>query len=143
MASPRGEFELRIYGRGRLLLAEREPNVIVNGAAEVLARLLAGTAGPYAVGKIGFGISGVEASAADTALTGAFVKAIGSYTFPETGKVRFAWTLGAGEANGKQIREFGLLTAGNALVARKVRQSGAVIEKTTDVSLSGSWSLMF
>ena len=143
VAPLRGEFEFRVWRRGRLLLCEREPNLIVTGAAQVLSQLLAGVAGAYAVTQIGFGISGTPADPADNALTGAYVKAIGGYTFPSPGRVRFNWTLGSTEGNGLQIREFGLLTAGNALVARKVRQDGAHIEKAVDLALAGSWTVIF
>ena len=143
VAPLRGEFELRIYRRGRLLVCEREPNLIVTGAAQVLAQLLAGEAGAYAVTKIGFGISGAAADPADNALTGAYMKGIGGYAFPSPGRVRFNWTLGSTEGNGLQIREFGLLTAGDALVARKVRLDGAHIEKAVDLALSGTWTVIF
>ena len=141
--SLRGEFELRVWRRGRLLLCEREPNLIVTGAAHVMAQLLAGEAGAYAVTKIGFGISGAAADPADNALTGAYTKGIGGYTYPARGKVQFNWTLGSTEGNGLQIREFGLLTAGDAPVARKVRPAGAHIEKAVDLALSGTWTVIF
>ena len=141
--SPRGEFEIRIFRRGRLLLCEREPNLIVTGAAHVLSQLLAGDAGAFAVAKIGFGTSGTPADAADTTLTGAWSKAIGGYSYPQTGRVQFNWTLGSAEGNGLQIREFGLLTASDQLVARKTRPNNAQIEKAADLSLSGTWTVIF
>ena len=141
--SPRGEFEIRIFRRGRLVLCEREPQLIVTGAAHVLSQLLAGDAGAFAVAKIGFGTSGTPADAADTTLTGAYTKAIGGYSYPQMGRVQFTWSLGSAEGNGLQIREFGLLTASDQLVARKARPAGAHIEKAVDLALSGTWTVIF
>ena len=139
----RGEFELNVFRRGRLVSSEKSENLIVTAAAHILAQLLAGQAGVYGVTKIGFGISGTPADPADNALVGAYVKAIAGYNYPQTGRVRFSWTLESAEANGTQIREFGLLTAGDSLVARKVRPANAFIEKAVDLSLSGTWTVIF
>ena len=139
----RGEFELRIFRRGRLVSVEWRRNLIVTTAAHVLAQLLAGDAGAFAVTRIGFGISGTPADAADNALTGPYLKAIDGYNYPSQGRVRFSWTLGSAEGNGLQIREFGLLTAADVLVARKVRPANAHIEKAVDLALSGTWTVIF
>ena len=139
----RGEFEIKVFSRGRLVSCEKSENVIVTAAAHVLAQLLAGQAGAYGVTQIGFGTSGTPADPADNALVGSYVKAVTGYNYPQQGRVRFSWALGSAEANGTQIREFGLLTAGNVLVARKVRLANAVIEKALDLSLSGTWTVIF
>ncbi|MNC78397.1 hypothetical protein D3C75_1305980 [compost metagenome] len=54
--------------------------------------------------------------------------------------MRFAFTLGESEANGLNIRELGLLCADETLFARKVR---GLIEKTSDLSITGSWTIIF
>lgn len=88
--------------------------------------------------QVGFGTSGAAESEDDTALTGALVKPIAAVeTDPERPRtLRFRWLLAPNEANGLMIREIGLLTADDILVARKVRASA--IEKTPDMEL-GDW----
>ena len=140
---PHGEFALSVVDRGRLIAKEQGENLIVAAASEPLARLLAGEGQGKAATKIGFGISATEASQSDTALVGAYVKPLAGHDYPATGRVRFRWALGSAEANGKQIREFGLLAADGTLIARKVRPAGAMIEKSSDLSLTGTWTIIF
>jgi len=61
-------------------------------------------------------------------------------TYPATGEACFAFTIGAGEANGKSIREFGLLCSDGTLFARRTR---GVIEKADDIEITGTWTIKF
>ena len=140
---PRGEFALKVFDRGQLIECHQGNNLIVSAASDPLARLLAGEGQGKAATQIGFGISATEASEDDTALVGAYIKPLAGHDYPAAGRVRFRWALGSAEANGKQIREFGLLAADGTLIARKVRPSGAMIEKSTDLSLTGTWTIIF
>ena len=144
VAPLRGEFEFRVWRRGRLLLCEREPNLIVTGAAQVLSQLLAGVAGAYAVDPDRVRDLGHAGRSGRQRFDGSL----------RQGHRRLHISLSPGgcgstgrwgrlRATGLQIREFGLLTAGNALVARKVRQDGAHIEKAVDLALAGSWTVIF
>ncbi len=140
---PRGAFALKVYYRGRLIESGRGDNLIVAAASEPLARLLAGEGQGQAATKIGFGISATAALESDTALVGAYIKPLAGHDYPAAGRVRFRWALGPAEANGKQIREFGLLAEDGTLIARKVRPAGAMIEKSADLSLTGTWTIIF
>lgn len=137
---PQGILSLQIYRNG-VLLEEEGENIVVDLSKQQLARLIAGDVTNRSIAKIGFGTSGSAASAGNTALTSAYVKAIGSVTYPATNSVQFAFTLGTGEANGMAIMEFGLLTGGDVLFARKVR-AGALY-KDSELSLSGTWRINF
>lgn len=136
-----GHFLLKVYRRGLLVDEMDEPNLIVTSSKATLARLLGGDTTNRSVTKIGFGTSGTAPVVGNTGLTSPFVKAISSVTYPVAGDVQFNYALGSGEANGLAIMEFGLFTAGDVLIARKVRSSA--LNKDSDLSLTGSWTLSF
>ena len=138
-AAPRGVFELRAWRAGQLVEDYRDENLIVEGARDAFAALLAGGEGQSGA-EIGFGTDGNGPYPSDSALTGAYTKALDGHDFPDTGQVRFQWSLSTSEANGTAIREFGLLAADGTLIARKTR---GVIEKGDDISLSGTWTIIF
>lgn len=135
-----GEFELRIYRAGRLIDAIVEPNLIVNGAKDQLARLVGGAGTDRHITHIGFGIGTTAAAPTNTGLSGAYWKPVTAVSYPATGRVAFDWTLSTAEANGMAITEFGLRCADGTLFARKVR---AAIHKSDDLSLTGTWTIIF
>ncbi|GIW22887.1 MAG: hypothetical protein KatS3mg068_2572 [Candidatus Sericytochromatia bacterium] len=135
-----GIFELKVFKKGHLIEDYIDKNLIVNTAKEALAKLIAGAGAGKTITKIGFGTNGLGPTPDDTSLTSSFVKNISSYTFPSVNQVRFNWTLLDTEANGKQIREFGLICSDNTLFARKTR---GLIEKADDISLAGTWTIIF
>ena len=135
-----GDFELHIRRHGEIVAEHIERNTIMTSAKNALARLVAGDGDGRTVTQIGFGTSGDGPSPDDTALTAAFIKPVTRHSYPAAGQVRFDWKLETTEANGKGIREFGLITAGGVLFARKTR---AVIEKADDISFEGSWTIIF
>lgn len=136
----RGVFAVDIYRRGEIIEQFVDDNLIVDRGRTNVVQLLGGVSG-LNITKIGFGTGGTAASPGNTALTDSYIKAIDGVSYPDSFSVRFAFTLGANEANGKNILEFGLFTADNHLHARKVR-SGAIV-KDEDLTLSGSWTLMY
>lgn len=135
-----GILELNVYRGGELIDGFRDENLIVNGARDMLARLIAGDESGEAVTRIGFGSGSSPASPDDTSLTGAYVRDLTGHSYPEAGQVRFSFSLATSEANGIAIREFGLITASGQLFSRKVR---GVIEKNDDISFQGSWTIIF
>lgn len=139
--APSGHFLLKVYQRGVLIDTVDEPNLIVDGAKVALAHLIGGDVANRSVTQIAFGTSGAAPAGGNTSITGAFTKAIDTVTFPAAGQVSFNFSLGSGEDNGVAILEFGLITAGGALFARKVRSSA--LNKASDLSLSGSWVITF
>lgn len=136
----KGLFEVCIYKEGRLIENYRDNNMILNPAKDALAKLIAGAGTGKIITKIGFGTNGVGPNPDDTALMASFSKAITTITYPVPGQVRFGWNLATTEANGMLIKEFGLICSDNTLFARKTRGG---IDKASDISLDGSWTIIF
>lgn len=125
---------------GKVLERYEDRNLIVNGGRTAVMRLLGGDVAGRSITQIAFGASAAAPSPTDTAITSAFTKNTGAVTYPNISSVRFAWTLADNEANGLAIREYGLITANNTLFARKTRE---VVNKTSSISLLGSWTIQF
>lgn len=138
---PIGLVELNVYRRGVLIETFREKNLIVDGYKPTLAHLLGGDVANRSVTQFGVGTNGTAPVAGNTALTAAYTKALDAVDYPATDRVRFAFSLGSGEANGKAILEFGLFTAGGTLFARKVR--AAALNKESDLAFDGTWTIVF
>jgi len=136
---PTGTFYLEVREGGRLVQVVREANMVVNSSQIILASLLGGGLG--AITKFGVGSSAAAAALGDVALTNPTLTPIDAVSFPEVGKVRFAFSLPAELGNGAAINEFGLLSDGRVLFARKVRATALL--KTSDISLSGAWTISF
>jgi hypothetical protein len=136
----RGCFTMRIFRRGSLIERYQDHNLIVSGAQNAAARLLAGEGEGKHISKIAFGTSGNIPTPDDTEITSPFIKGLTSFSFPDTGQVEFKWSLDSNEANGKAIKEFGLLCEDLSLFARKVR--GEAIPKEADISLEGEWIII-
>ena len=137
---PQGFFDLQVFDlAGNLLEHYREENLVVSIGKTDVAKLLAGDAAGKKVSKIAVGTSATTPAAGDTALTGAFSKAVTGYSFPEGNSVLFSWSIEDNEANGMTIREFGLLTDDDTLFARKTRSD---IVKTSAVRLVGTWKIV-
>lgn len=138
---PRGRLQYRVF-RGETLIEEvAEDNLIVVGSQYAHAQLLGGAVTGNSVTQIGFGTNGTAAAFGNTTLTGAFTKLLDTVTYPAANQVSFGFSLGASEANGLAISEFGLFTAANGLYARRVRS--AALNKASDISISGSWVITF
>jgi hypothetical protein len=138
---PTGHFSLDIFVAGVLVEHFEERNLIVDNSKQIHAKLLGGAFTGQNIAQIGFGTNGTAPAGGNTALTGAYTKAVDATSYPATNQVQFNFSLSASENNGMAIMEFGLFTAGGALYARKVRS--AALNKDTDVSLSGSWIISF
>lgn len=134
---------LKVFRRGVLApeLCVDEKNLIVDGSKSLLAHLLGGDVTNRSITTIGFGTSGSAPSGSDTALTGAFTKAIDAHSYPLTNTVEFDFSLASGENNGMAILEFGLITAGSVLFARKNRS--VALNKDSTISFSGAWTITF
>ena len=135
-----GRLKIEGWRDGRLAFIVRDENLIVDGAKDQLARLIGGDGGGRHITQIGFGVGTAAAQPGDTALTGAYVKTIGSVGYPTAGQARFDWSLSTAECNGMAITEFGLICADGTLFSRKQR---APIQKEADLSLTGSWTIIF
>lgn len=137
----KGSFELTVrHIDGRILEHYIDSNLIVNGGRTAVMRLLGVGDTDKQLTKLSVGTNGTAPVGTDTAITGAFTKALGTVSFPSVSSVKFDWTLTAGEANGIAIREFGLMCDDDTLFARKVRE---LINKNSDIILNGSWTISF
>ena len=136
----RGDFRLRIYRNGLLVEEQHDPNMIMNVAKDAMAKLIGGSGTGKTITKIGFGTNATSPTPDDTALSDSYVKNVTVVTYPDTGRVSFGWSLGTSEANGKAIAELGLICSDNTLFARKTR---GVINKDADLSLEGTWTIIF
>ncbi len=138
---PTGYLTVLVYERGNLIETWAGNNIIVAQSRTENARLFSGNVANRSVGKIGVGTSGSTPSAGNAGLIDQYDKSIDAVTYPTPYSVEFAFSIGTSEANGKAIMEFGLLTGAGLLIARRVRS--AVLNKTSDISLSGKWRLNF
>lgn len=136
----RGSFELRVFRNGKEIEHYQDNNMIMASARDALARLIGGNGAGKVVTKIGVGTNGTDPRPTDTELAKCYSKAVNGCAYPATGEACFSFTIGAGEANGMAIREFGLLCSDNTLFARKTR---GVIEKADDIEITGTWTIKF
>lgn len=139
-AQPVGIFEIRVLDRaGNTIQHAVERNLIVNGGYNAVARLLGGDVTGRSINRIAFGDNGTAPAEDNTSLTNPVFKTVAP-SYPSTGEVAFAWELDYSEANGKNIREFGLFCVNNTMFSRKAR---SVIQKTADIRLEGTWRVLF
>ena len=87
------------------------------------------------------GTNGTAPDSEDKVITGAYKKTLIGSSHPTAGQVLFEWNLLESEANGKAIKEFGLLCADGTLFARRTRTKA--LEKENDISIEGEWLIIF
>jgi hypothetical protein len=140
-----GILTYKVYrhrGKAKELIDEfYDHNLIVNGARDQMARLIAGDFTKRNITKISFGTNGAEPTVADTTITNAFTKNVAGFTYPAMGQVTISWNLLTSEDNGQAILEFGLVCADNTLFSRRVRANP--IYKASDISIEGQWTIIF
>lgn len=138
----KGRFELEVIcaHTGKIIEKYVDANLVVNGGRTAVMLLLGAADANKQLTQLGVGTNGTAPVGTDTALTGSFIKDLGVVSYPTISSVQFAFQLGAGEANGIGIREFGLLCEDNTLFARKTRE---LINKNSDIILNGSWRISF
>jgi hypothetical protein len=134
-------LELKIFRNGKLVESFKEDNLVVEAGRNKQARMLGGVTGLH-VTKIGFGSNGTDPAPGDTVIANMFSKNITAVSYPSTTQVRFSFVLTEAEANGLSIREFGLICADGTLYARRTR-GGKVIDKDSDLSIEGQWTIYF
>ena len=145
MGAPSGLFVLRIYRSGELIEVFEGSNLIVVGSQQIQAKLLGGSVANQSVTQMGFGTNGTVPVFSNTALTGAYTKALDSVSYPASNQVQFNFSLGVGGADtgahGLAISELGLLTPTGTLYARKTRSTP--INFDGDIALSGTWTVSY
>lgn len=135
----KGEVFIQVFEGEKLIDTLHENNLVVTLGKTNLTKLLGGDAAGKPITKIGVGENGAAAVVGDNALQNMFSKALSNVTYPDAQSVLFHFDILNNEANGRTIREFGLLTSDNVLSARKVR--GAEIVKTDVIRLVGTWKI--
>jgi hypothetical protein len=139
----KGILHYKIFKAGVFTEEVEEGNLIVTAGRTQLAHLLAGDLTGKQVAKIAFGTNGTAPALSDTKITNDFTKNLIGSSYPAAGQVKFSWNLTTAEANGKAILEFGLICADATLFSRRVRESGKPINKESDISLEGDWTIIF
>jgi hypothetical protein len=134
----KGAVKINVYENDKHVSCIEENLVVTLGKTNI-AKLLGGDAAGKKIEKISVGTSGTTAAVGDTAITGAFTKAIDSVTYPDAQSAMFHFEITNAEANGMTIREFGLLNTDEILFARKVRDTDIV--KTSAIRLVGTWTI--
>ena len=138
----KGLFYLEIIcaKTGKILEKYRDNNLVVNGGRTAVVTLLGAATAGKQLTKLSVGTNGTAPIGTDTAITGAFTKNLGAVSYPTISSVKFDFQLGAGDANGIGIREFGIVCLDDTLFARKTRE---LINKNSDIILNGSWTISF
>lgn len=136
----KGSFCLEVIKNGEVIERYEDHNLVVNGGRTAVMQLLGAANSDKQLTQIAFGTNGTAPVGTDSAITGAFTKNLGAVTYPTISSVKMEWTLGALEANGTAIAEFGLLCFDDTLFARKTRE---VINKNSDIILNGAWTISF
>lgn len=125
---------------GKLLSEFTDTNLIVAGGTTMVSKLIVGdTASPITI--IGFGTNGTAPASGDTGLANIFTKDVASFSYPTTNSVAIDWSLETNENNGVNIAEYGLFCTDSTLFARKIYTP--VIAKTTNIRLTGTWTITF
>lgn len=141
VSRPTGTLEVIVRRRGQIIDHWIDRNLVVDASKGPLAHLLGGDVAGYSVTQIAFGTNGTPPVAGNTAITGAYTKALDGHTYPSISSVSYNFSLAAAEDNGMAIFEFGLLCANGTLFARKTRAS--VLNKASDITLAGTWVIQF
>jgi hypothetical protein len=137
----KGILRYTVFKNGIPIEKVEDHNLIVSGARIQMAHLAAGDFTGRNIKKIAFGINGTAPELADTLITNSFEKNVLGFAYPVEGQVQINWNLLVTENNGMAILEFGLLTENGILYSRRTRERP--LNKEADISLEGSWTLIF
>jgi hypothetical protein len=132
-----GWFRMKVYRRGVLAEEWEERNLVVNSGRALVTRLITGGGNGVYINRIAFGTSGNIPVPPDGEITAPFIKAIDGVSYPAFNQALIDWSLATTEANGMEIREFGLVCTDGALFARRTRQK--VLYKESDIAIEGQW----
>lgn len=142
----RGEFHIEIRRKGKLVDEFHDHNLVVNTGRCRLAELAAGKSGKY-ITQIGVGSGDSVEDEADTELQDQQLFDLTAASV-DGRDAKFEFVIGEDEANGLDIREFGLFCADGTMFSHRVRRNEetgkvSVIGKDVDIELRGYWILHF
>ena len=136
-----GDFNLVVFKNGLAIKKYSDKNLIVRLGRDLLARLIGGDVNNKFISRIAIGINDSIPVPSNTAITGGIIKNLSRKTYSgAVPMVSCEWILEAGEMNGLQITEFGLLCNDNSLFARKTNEP---IVKDSTIHLEGVWNINF
>jgi hypothetical protein len=133
-------------------------NLVLTNIADILANLIIGTTTNRFLDYIAIGNVSTATALTDdsigeilttdlvdgenehSAVFTAYRKDITSLSASTPGEAVATFSIGYSEANTLGIREWGLLTTSGVMVARKVT---SLITKSSDISIAGTWTLLF
>lgn len=146
----RGIIRVDLIDRaGKLVWSHTHRNMICVSIRESMANLIVGAnlstkkIAQVAIGTDGTVYDNTIVDFAQTDPANKFSKNLvdGSWSFPETNQITINWQLDYTEpASPMTIQEYGLFSGDGLLIARAVKPA---INKTEEVSLLGSWTLIF
>jgi hypothetical protein len=137
----KGILKYTVFQKGIPIEEVEDHNLIVNGARNQMAKLIAGDFTNRNITKISFGTNGSDPEVTDTTLANPFTKNVSGFSYPNMGQVQINWSLATSEDNGQAILEFGLITADGTLFSRRTRVNP--IYKASDISIEGQWTIIF
>jgi hypothetical protein len=136
----KGRFLMNVIdvASGEIIDRYEGNNLVVNSGKLNVCKLLGGDATGKKLTHISVGTNPTPPSLTDTAITGAFSKAIDSVAYVGNNIVQFIYSIAGTEANGITIQEAGLFNDSGVLFARKQRSP---IVKTSAIALEGVWEI--
>ena len=153
-----GELAYIVRSRGEIIEEYSEKNMIMTLGRVAVARLFAGLPGGNAL-SVGVGEGSDPPNAEQTDLSNRYLVAASAIGFARaevqntittwvpssepTPNVRIDFIFSEGDANGLEIKEFGLFTADETMFARRVRANGRAIAKDEDLTIEGYWIIRF
>lgn len=139
---PTGILKVKIYEHGILAHQFRKENLVVAGGRDAMVQLLAvaDASDDKRLVEFGAGTSSTPTSLSDTALTGAFTKALDATSYPSAGVAQFNFNIDETENNGMAISEFGLFCVDGTLFNRIVV---GTINKTSAIRIEATWQIVF
>lgn len=142
----RGEFHIEVRRKGKLIDEFHDHNLVVNGGRCRLAELVTGKS-TKCITHIGIGSGSEPEDENDTELVEQQLFEL-SATSVDGRDAKFEFIIGEDEANGLDIREFGLFCSDGTMFSHRVRRNEetgkvSVIGKDVDIELRGYWILHF
>jgi len=129
-----GVLELRFFLKGKLIETKKENNLIVNSGYSALFSALSGTLNKN-ISKVQCGNNGSTPTLGDTIITDPVDLEIITKV-ASSSSLTITFQLGANDANGLTISEFGTICADGTLFSRK---SWTPFLKIADLSVEGTW----
>jgi len=137
--SMNGRLHLTVRKNGKVIERWEDHNLIVDGARQLMAKMAAGIVST-SITDLGVGSGNAPETVDDTALKNGVLIPIKTRTVNDK-QARFDFFIGTDQANGINIREFGLFTANGTMFAHRVRDRS--LEKADDLTIEGYWEINF